>query len=187
MIARIVLTVFAVLSAVMPVWAGGPGDNPTCFIAKKTNTALVGTISANVQNAITPGNTDVDFTLRLSGDGGKTFTFFRASVNMTVFSRSNEGIICGLLFDPAPQAALDLRAAILNTFGLSPTAQFFITTKSVTNFEIQGSTGQWFCNNTFTDPTVITPPTPCPGSPAPPAPPILPRGGSMADVILYVQ
>ena len=181
MIARVVLTVFAVLSAVMPVWAGGPGDNPTCFIAKKTNTALVGTISANVQNATTQVGTDVDFTLRLTD--GRTLSFFRASVNMTVFSRSNAGIICTLLFDTGqgiPQAALDLRAAILNTFGLSPTAQFFLTTKSISNDEVQASTGQWFCNNTFTDPSLLS------GSCATTNPPTE-RGGSMADVILYVK
>jgi|RhiMetdeSRZDD1v2_1073273.scaffolds.fasta_scaffold23912_3 hypothetical protein len=186
MIARVVTTViaiaFAVVSAVMPAWAGGPADNPTCFIAKKTNTALPGTISANVQNALTQGNTDVDFTLRLSGDNGKTFTFFRASVNMQVFSRSNAGIICALLFDvsvppapPTPQAALDLRAAILSHFGLSPTAQFFLTSASLSNDEVQGSTGQWFCNSTLTDPSVLA--GPC--NPQ--------RGGSMADVILYVK
>lgn len=185
MIARVALTVFVVgilfVSVVTPVSAGGPADNPTCLIAKKTNTALVGTISAGVQNALTQGNSDVDFTLRLSGDAGKTFTFFRASVNMQVFSRSNAGIICTLLFEnvpqfpPPPQAALDLRAAILSHFNLSPTAQFFITSKSVTNDEVQGSTGQWFCNNTFTDASVLA--GPC--NPQ--------RAGSMADVILYVQ
>jgi hypothetical protein len=138
--------------------------------------ALPGTISANVQNALTQGNTDVDFALRLSGDGGKTFTFFRASVNMTVFSRSNAGIICTLLFDtPAPQGAGDLRAAILSHFGLSPTAQFFLTSRSLSNDEVQGSTGQWFCPNTFTDPSLLA------GACNPQ------RGGSMADVILYVQ
>ncbi len=180
MIARVALTMLVIgcafISAVTPAWAGGPADNPTCLIPKKTNTALVGTISANVQNALTVGNTDVDFTLRLSGDGGKTFTFFRASVNTTVFSRSNAGLICTLLFDtPAPQGAGDLRAAILSHFGLSPTAQFFLTNKSLTNDEVQGSTGQWFCPNTFTDASVLA--GPC--NPQ--------RGGSMADVILYVQ
>ena len=185
MIARVVLTVFAVrfavVSPVMPAWAGGPADTPTCVIAKKTNTALLGTISANVQNAATQGNTDVDFTLRLAFANDKTATFFRASVNMQVFARSNAGIICALLFDTTPtppQAALDLRAAILAAFGLSPTAQFFLTASSLSDDETQGQTGQWFCNNTFTDPTQLSGPCFAAGTG---------RGGSMADVILYVK
>ena len=162
-----------IASVVVPAWAGGPQDNPTCLIAKKTHTAIQGTISANVQNALTQGNTDVDFTLRLAS--GKTVTFLRASVNTQVFARSNAGIICDLLNTSTAQAAVDLRAAILNAFGLSPTAQFFVTADSISNDETQGATGQWFCNNTFTDPTLLS--GPC-------APQ---RGGSMADVTLYVQ
>lgn len=177
MTVRVMMIAFTIAmtlaSVVVPAWAGGPQDNPTCLIAKKTNTAIEGTISANVQNALTQGNTDVDFTLRLAT--GKTVTFFRASVNMQVFARSNAGIICDLLNSNTAQAAVDLRAAILNAFGLSPTAQFFLTDKSISNDETQGATGQWFCNNTFTDPTLLS--GPC-------APQ---RGGSMADVTLYVQ
>ena len=95
---------------------------------------------------------------------------------MQVFARSNEGILCDLLNTNNTQAAVDLRAAILRTFGFSSTGLFWLTDKSISNAEIQGVSGQWFCNNSYTDPTL--PAGPCGASQ---------RGGSMADVILYVK
>jgi hypothetical protein len=172
----IALTIaMAIGSMVAPAWAGGPADDPPCVIANPGgSTALRGTIAAHVQNAATQGNTDVDFTLRL--ERGGALAFFRASVNMQVFARSNEGILCDLLNSNNTQAAADLRAAILRAFGLPSTALFWLTDKSISNAEIQGVSGQWFCNNTYTDPTM--PAGPCGATQ---------RGGSMADVILYVK
>lgn len=179
MTVRVMMIVFTIAmtiaSVVVPAWAGGPNDNPTCIINNPGGgTAVRGTIAAHVQNGATAGNTDVDFTLRL--ERGGALAFFRASVNMQVFARSNEGILCDLLNTNNTQAAVDLRAAILRTFGFSSTGLFWLTDKSISNAEIQGVSGQWFCNNTYTDPTL--PAGPCGASQ---------RGGSMADVILYVK
>ena len=96
---------------------------------------------------------------------------------MQVYARSNEGILCEILNTSNAQAAVDLRAAILRTFGLPSTARFSLTDKSVSKAEIQGVSGQWFCNNTYTDPTLMNGPCVFTGE----------RGGSMADVTLYAQ
>ena len=178
---RAAMIAFTIAIAIVPIatpaWAGGPADNPSCLVMNPGggSTALRGTVSANVQDAATHGGTNVDFTLRL--ERGGAIAFFRASVFMTVFARSNEGILCALLSDSTAQAAVDLRAAILQAFGLPSGAHFSLTDKSVSKAEIQGTTGQWFCNNTFTDPTLISGPCVATGE----------RGGSMADVTLYAQ
>jgi len=170
-------TTLAIVPIATPAWAGGPGDNPPCVVANPGggSTALRGTVAANVQNAATQGNTDVDFTLRL--ERGGALAFFRASINMQVYARSNEGILCEILNTSNAQAAVDLRAAILRTFGLPSTARFSLTDKSVSKAEIQGVSGQWFCNNTYTNPTLMNGPCVFTGE----------RGGSMADVTLFVQ
>jgi hypothetical protein len=168
----------AIVPIATPAWAGGPADNPTCQVMNPGggSTSLRGTVAANVQDAATHGGTNVDFTLRL--ERGGALAFFRASVFMTVYARSNEGILCSLLSDNTTQAAVDLRAAIRQAFGLPPTARFSVTDKSVSKAEIQGATAQWFCNDTFTDPTLPSGPCAATGTE---------RGGSMADVILYAQ
>jgi hypothetical protein len=160
--------------AALPASAGGPGDTvPSCVVANPGGaTAVRGTVAVSVQNAATPGNTDVDFMLRL--ERGGAIAFFRASVNMQVFASSNESILCHLLKDSTSQAAQDLRAAIRQAFGLPATAGLWLTDKSVSKAEIQGSTGQWVCNNTYTDASLT--PT-C----------AAPRGASMADIIIYVN
>jgi hypothetical protein len=177
--ARRIFIVCAILmliaQTVVPASAGGPADDPSCLVDKKPagSTQLQGTVAVHVQDAATNAVTTTDFTLRLSRGGA--LQFFRVSIDMQVFAVSNEGILCVLLRD-AGGAAATTRAAILSAFGLSPSAQFFLISKSLSNAEIQGNTGQWFCNNTFTD-TSLAPP--CPAQP--------PRGGSMADVTLYVK
>jgi hypothetical protein len=182
MTVRAMMIAFAIALAIVPIAtparAGGPADNPSCLLINPGggSTALRGTVAADVQNATTQGNTDIDFTLRL--ERGGALSFFRASVNMQAFARSNEGIVCELLNSSNAQAAVDLRAAILRAFGLPPAARFWITDKSVSKAEIQGVSGQWFCNNTYTDPTLPFGPCAATGTE---------RGGSMADVILYVQ
>jgi hypothetical protein len=166
-------------SVAMPAWAGGPGDLiPSCLVANPPGgaTALRGTIAVGVQDASTPSNTDVDFTLRL--ERGGALAFFRTSVNMQVFATSNENIICALLRDNTTSpGAIDLRAAIRRAFGFSSTAAFFIVDKSLSKAEIQGESTQWLCNDTY------TPQTNPPSSPqcAPP------RGSSMADILIYVK
>jgi hypothetical protein len=184
MIARIFLTILAVGVAVvtssMPAVAGGPGDTPpSCLVANPPGgaTALRGTVAVGVENAVTQGNTNVDFTLRL--ERGGALAFLRASVNMTVFATSNENILCTLLADSSDPGAIALRAAILQAFGFRNTANFFIVDKSVSKAEIQGSTNQWLCNSTFTTPAPLSSPPPSCQSP--------PRGSSMADVLLYVK
>jgi hypothetical protein len=180
---RVVVTVFAiavaVLSAAMPAWAGGPGDNPSCVVPNPPGgaTALRGTVAVGVQNAAVQANTDADFTLRLSRGGA--LAFFRVSLNMQVFSISDEGILCHLLNDDQSVAAASTRAAILTTFALPQSSKFFLTDKSLSNSEIQGSVNQWLCNQTFT-PTnpPLAPPTSCQ---------VPPRAASMADVVIYVK
>lgn len=182
MTGRAMIIVFAiavaVVQTVVPASAGGPADIPGCVVPNPPGgaTALRGTVAAGVQDASTVGTTNVDFTLRL--ERGGALAFFRTSVPMQVFARSNEGILCALLNDPTTsQGALDLRAAILKSFGFPPTARFWLIDRSVSKAEIQGTVGQWFCNDTFTDPTLLA--GPCVAQP--------PRGGSMADVLIYVQ
>jgi len=160
--------------------AGGPGDT-FCTVpnAGKGATALRGTIAVNVQDATVPV-TNVDFTVRL--ERGGAIAFFRTSLLTQVNSRANEAILCDVFIDNGSDAARDLRAAVLNTFGFPSTAKFVITDKSVTKGEVQGGlTPQWLCNETFTagDPNPIAPTNPCLTQP--------PRGASMADVIIYVQ
>jgi len=182
MMVRVVMivlaTAFVVVQTALPASAGGPADVASCVVPKHPRGATIvrGTVNAAVQNATTQGDTDVDFTLRL--ERGGAVEFFRASVPMQVFASSNEGILCKLLFETTPStspAALSLRAAILATFGLPATAKFLLTSTSVSKAETQGEAGQWFCNNTYTDPSLLH--GPC--SPQ--------RAGSMADVILYVH
>ena len=101
---------------------------------------------------------------------------------MTVSGFSNEGILCALLSEATTnQATLTLREKILAGFGFPPTAQFWLVDKSLSKTEIQGSVGQWFCNNTWTNPATTSPPTCGPDGPAPP------RGSAMADVLIYVK
>lgn len=169
----------ALFPVVTPASAGGPNDVPPCVLGKVGGLASIqGTVAAGVQNATTQGTTDVDFTLRL--ERGKTRGFFRASVPMQVFAASNEGILCNLLDENTSPAAVSLRAAILAHFGLPSTARFWLSTRSVTNAETQGEVGQWLCNNTYTDPSLLA--GPCSLS----DPPTM-RGASIADVVLYVQ
>src|SRR5439155_21816994 len=105
---------------------------------------------------------------------GGAIAFFRVSLFMQVFAVSNEGILCHLLRDDTSTAAANTRAAILSAFGFSQNASFYLVDKSLSNAEIQGTTGQWLCNNTFTDPGTPNPAaSPCPTQP--------PRGASMAD------
>src|SRR5690242_4985336 len=173
----LVVILAVVVTGMAPAWAGGPADNPSCLVKNPGggSTALRGTVAVGVQNAITQGNTDVDFTLRL--EKGGAIAFFRASVNMQVFARSNEGVLCSLLNDDPSTAAASLRAAILQAFGLPSTAQFALTDSSISKAEIQGSVNQWLCNGTFTTPLPLAAP-PC-GAAA--------RGASMADVVIYAQ
>jgi hypothetical protein len=184
---RAAITVLAIAIAVpqsgMPASAGGNADDPPCVLPNPPGgaTALRGTVAVGVQNAAATGDTDVDFTLRL--ERGGALAFFRASVLMQVFARSNEGILCSLLNEDlatTSQAARDLRAAILRSFGFPPTAVFWLVEKSVSKAEIQGTVGQWLCNNTWTNPLIITPPVCTSGPPTP-------RGSSMADVLIYVK
>ena len=182
---RAAITVFAIAIAmtqtVMPASAGSPADDPECVLANPPGgaTALRGTVAVGVQNAATNGPTDVDFTLRL--ERGGALAFFRASVFMAVFGRSNEAILCSLLNEPTNGSALlNLRRAILTQFGFPPTAVFWLVEKSVSKAEIQGTSGQWLCNNTWTDPLTIAPPVCTSGPPTP-------RASSMADVLIYVS
>jgi hypothetical protein len=166
--------------SVMPASAGGPADNPACLVGKVGGLkSIQGTVAVNVRNAVTMGATDVDVTMRMSA--GKTPVFFRANVpNVQVNGTSNEGILCNLLDENQSPAASALRAAILAQFGFAPTARFVLGPKSVTNAEIQGAVGQWLCDGTYTDPTLLA--GPCSVD----DPPTM-RGASMADVVLYVQ
>jgi hypothetical protein len=179
MTARVLMIVFTIAVAVgqtvMPALAGGPADNPSCLVINSPGgaTVLRGTVSASVQDASTSGDTNIDFTLRL--ERGGALGFFRASLFTQAFARSNEGILCTLLDESTNAGAVSLRAAILSAFGLPSGARFWLTTKSLSKAEIQGDVGQWFCNNTYTDPTLLA------GSCTPQ------RAGSMADVILYVN
>jgi hypothetical protein len=184
MIARVVLIVLAIGSAIVPtvtsVSAGGPGDNPSCLVPNPPGgaTALRGTVAVGVQNA-SPNVTDnVDFTLRL--ERGGALAFFRASVPMQVYATSNEGILCTLLDRTNPDpAASDLQRAILSTFGFPSTGTFWLTDKSVSKAEIQGpGVNQWLCNDTFTPTTPMAPPASCQ---------VPPRAASMADVVIYVK
>jgi hypothetical protein len=184
MIAKIAFTTCVIVLAIsqmnIQAWAGGPGDTPpSCLVPNPPGgaTAVRGTVSVGVQNAATTANSDVDFTLRL--ERGGALAFFRASVNMQVFATSNENILCTLLRDSTSQGAIDLRSAILSTFGFSPNAAFYLVDKSLSKAEIQGTVNQWLCNNTYTPPTPLSaPPTNC-QAPA--------RAASMADVLIYVK
>ena len=183
MIARVALTIcaigLAVVSVVAPVWAGGPADNPSCVVPNPPGgaTALRGTVAVGVQNAAVQANTDTDFTLRLSRGGA--LAFFRVSLNMQVFAVSDEGILCHLLNDDQGVAAASTRAAILTAFGLPQSSKFFLTDKSLSNSEIQGSVNQWLCNQTFTPSNPpLAPPASCQ---------VPPRAASMADVVIYVK
>jgi hypothetical protein len=166
---------FGIVHATLPAWAGGPGDTPpSCVVANPPGgaTAVRGTVAVGVQNAAAPANTDVDFVLRL--ERGGALAFFRTSVNMQVFAASNESILCHLLKDSTSPGATGLRAAIRTAFGFSPEASFWLVERSVSKAEIQGSTGQWLCNDTYTD-SSLTPTC------------AAPRGASMADVLIYVK
>lgn len=158
--------------------AGGPGDpTPSCLVNNPGGaTALRGTVAVGGQSA-GPGTPHVDFTLRL--ERGGAFAFFRASVDTEIFATSNENILCSLLNDNQSQAAADLRAAILSTFGLTTRTQFVITDRSISKAEIQGQSPQWVCNNTYTTGSVAPPPSCADGS--------TPRAASMADVIIYAR
>jgi hypothetical protein len=187
MIMRVTLTVFAiavaVLPIVMPAYAGGPNDDPPCVMPNPPGgaTALRGTIAAGVQEATaTAVFTDVDFTLRL--ERGGALGFFRASLNMQVSAISNEGILCQVLSTSTHPAAQALRNQIRSAFGFASNAQFFLVEKSLSKTEIQGDNAQWFCNNTWTNPTVTSPPSTCG-----PDGPTIPRGSAMADVLIYVK
>jgi hypothetical protein len=183
MTTRVLIALFAVAVAIVAppsAFAGGPND-PPCTVPNVSGgaSAIRGTIAVGVQDAVTQGNTDVDFTLRL--ERGGALVFFRTSVNRTIFARSNECVLRDLFVaDTTVPAILDLRAAILSAFGFPSTAQFIITDKALSKAEVQGgTTPQWLCNNTFTsgDPSPLF--SPCPGQP--------PRGASMADVTINVK
>jgi hypothetical protein len=184
MTVRVAITVLAIAIAVtqtvMPASAGGPADNPPCVLANPPGgaTALRGTVAVGVQNAAPNVTTDVDFTLRLERGGASAF--LRASVPMQVYGFSNEGILCSLLNESTTNgAALNLRAAILTQFGFPSTATFWLVEKSLSKAEIQGTSGQWLCNNTWTNPVIVAPPVCASGPPTP-------RASSMADVLIYV-
>lgn len=175
--ALVILSAFVVSGIVQgaaAAWAGGPADIPSCVVPNPGSGAIAlrGTVAVGVQDAATQASTNVDFTLRL--ERGGALAFFRVSLFTQVYARSNEGILCDLLNDSASPAALQLRGAILQKFGFRSTSRFVITDKSVSNAEIQGTSGQWLCNETYTDPATLTPSC------------TEPRAASMADVTIHV-